>query len=307
MAMKITEWTLLTEPLARPQKYRGRSVWKDALNVCCTLRGINWPWSRGILLPTETRPTHSKLAFVRSTFLRMLRDAFACDLVQLILQHMGPQSFGSLAGGTIFDARLAPAPRFAYAMFITLLAGLGIYASLNMMYHLTTVLAFALADQDPADWPPLSVAPWAATSLADFWGRRWHQSFRRSFVVLGARPAAALAGGGVGVFGAFVLSAVMHNACIWGMARGSDFVRIGGFFILNGVGLVAEGAFRRHTGRTVGGWWGWGWTALFVLSSATLVIDAWLTRGFVGSAVFPEPLRPAAAVLKVVKYLYTMQ
>ena len=235
----------------------------------------------------------------------MLRDAFISDVVLLTLQHMAPTTFGSLAGGTIFDPTLAPVPRYLYSTLTTLVAGIGIYSTLNMMYHLFTVITFTLSTQDPADWPPLSSAPWFATSLAEFWSTKWHQTFRPSFMQLAYRPARALFGKAGGVMAVFLLSGVMHNVCIRGMARGSNFKQIGGFFILNGIAVVCEGVYQKISGRKVGGLLGRLWTVAVILSTGNLIIDAWLVRGFVGSAVFPEEVRPTR-LFQLVAYISTL-
>lgn len=301
--MRMLDWALLSEPLTRPSKHA--NTFTAVLDLCCNLRGIGWTWSKGLRLPPETRPTHSRCAFAASTLLRALRDMFIFDAFQATLQHLAPTTFGSLAGGTIFDAGLPPPARYLRAALVTLLAATGIYFSLSMMYHLATVLAFALsfamcgALPDPAEWPPISDAPWAATSLGDFWSRRWHQAFRHAFVRLGYRPGRAVAGRVGGVLGAFTLSAVMHDICIWAMGRGTDFRKIGGFFLLNGVGVALEHIFERVAGRRVGGVGGWVWTMVFLLTTGSLMVDAWLMRGFIGSVVIPEPLRPTRLITQL--------
>ncbi|GJE93114.1 membrane bound O-acyl transferase family-domain-containing protein [Phanerochaete sordida] len=214
-----------------------------------------------------------------------------CDAFQTAIHLLGPDSFGSLRGGTIFDARLPLVPRYLFSSLISLLTATGIYFSITMLYHTATVAGFALAP-DPRAWPPLSDAPWAATSLRDFWGRRWHQLFRRLFVQIGARPAQAVFGRAGGVLGGFALSAVLHDVCIWGMGRGTAFPQIGGFFLLNGVAVIAEQAFERATGRKVRGYAGWVWTMLFVLATGNLLVDAWLTRGLAGACAIPDFIRP---------------
>ncbi|KAI9439877.1 hypothetical protein H4582DRAFT_2056563 [Lactarius indigo] len=45
-----------------------------------------------------------------------------------------------------------------------------------------------------AQWLPLFQAPWPETSLGDFWGVWWHQIFKRSFAICGAKPAVRLLG-----------------------------------------------------------------------------------------------------------------
>ena len=305
VSLRMIEWTLRSQPLERPKRDPHQSTLYDALNLCCNLRGIGWPWSKGLHIPPETRPMHSRAAFVRSTALRALRDIVVCDALQATLQHLGPDSFGSLHGGTIFDARLALPQRYLWSSFLSLLTAMGIYFSLNLAYHFATLVAFAISRQDPAAWPPVSRAPWAATSLSDFWGRRWHQVFRHIFVQFGYKPARAVFGPLGGVLGAFLLSGIMHDICIWPMARGTDFGKIGGFFVLSGVGVVVEQAYERVTSRKVQGFAGWLWAMSFLLATGNLLVDAWLTRGLIGSVVFPEPIRPTRLLVQLWRCLRT--
>ena len=301
----MIEWALRSQPLERPKRDPLRGLLHDALDLCCNLRGIGWSWSKGLHIPPETRPTHSNAAFVRSTALRTVRDIVVCDVVQATLQHLGPDSFGSLHGGTIFDARLALPQRYLWSSLLSLLTVIGIYFSLDMLYHIAALVAFAISRQDPAAWPPVCRAPWAATSLSDFWGRRWHQVFRHIFVQFGYRPARTVFGPLGGVLGVFLLSGTMHDICIWSLARGTDFGKIGGFFVLHGVGVVVEQAYERVTRRKVQGFAGWLWAMSFLLATGNLVVDAWLTRGFIGSAVLPGPVRPTWLLARVWRYLRT--
>ncbi|PSR75642.1 hypothetical protein PHLCEN_2v8933 [Hermanssonia centrifuga] len=171
-----------------------------------------------------------------------------------------------------------------------------------MMYHLATLIAFALPglDQQPSDWPPLSQAPWLSTSLAEFWSKRWHQSFRRSFVQLGGKPLRFLFGRIGGIIGVFLLSGILHDWCIWGMGRGTDFPEIGGFFLLNGVGVILEQVWEQATGRKVEGWLGWLWTMCWMTSTGNLLVDALLRRGLAGGVLVPATMRPGKVLLQVV-------
>lgn len=67
---------------------------------------------------------------------------------------------------------------------------------------------------------PLYDNPHKAASLAELWSKKWHQAFRRSFVVCGALPARKLVRAvGLGrkaekiasVFGCFIVSGILHE------------------------------------------------------------------------------------------------
>jgi hypothetical protein len=72
---------------------------------------------------------------------------------------------------------------------------------------------------DPVYYPPLFNNMSSFSSLSEFWGKSWHQIFRRSFIVLGAFPLGGVARGLgmstksqkiIGLFAAFLASGFMH-------------------------------------------------------------------------------------------------
>lgn len=56
--------------------------------------------------------------------------------------------------------------------------------------------------------------------------------------------------------------------------------KIGGFFVLSGLGCALERSFRALTGRRVHGVVGWAWTWAFMLGTGRMCADAWLDAGF---------------------------
>lgn len=146
------------------------------------------------------------------------------------------------------------------------------------LMHLLSCLWRALG----IDAKPLMNWPIAATSLADFWSRRWNTAFRDltyHYVFVPLRsvvsPAWALAIG-------FLASGIVHDLVISLPARGGW----GGptiYFVIQGLGLLAE---RSRIGRSLGlarGWRGW----LFAM--AVLVAPAyWLFHPpFIREVVLP--------------------
>ncbi|KNZ59510.1 uncharacterized protein VP01_1715g3 [Puccinia sorghi] len=72
---------------------------------------------------------------------------------------------------------------------------------------------------DPTYYPPLFNNLASFNSLSEFWGKTWHQIFRRSFIILGSFPLGGVARGLgltpksqkiLGFFGAFLASGYMH-------------------------------------------------------------------------------------------------
>jgi len=264
------------------------------------MRGLGWTWSQGLQIPPETRPLHSRKAFLTATVGCIVRDMFICDTLHYFIQCLSPETFGSTQGGTIFDPNLSPVPRYLYSTFITTMTGLVIYFCMTTQYYMATVLVFIIPglNQDPSNWPPFSEGPWKATSLADFWGRKWHQTFRRVFIAVGGKPMHKVFGRAGSVFGIFLLSGILHDWCIWPMGRGTNFLELGGFFVLSGVGLLIEKTWERMTGAKVKGVAGWFWTLTWVLSTGNLLADAWLTTGLAGCELLPESVRPAKFIVE---------
>ena len=104
------------------------------------------------------------------------------------------------------------------------------YASLTFLVWLSNTIGRAVlpvslapAPFDTRAWPRLMHSPHRATSLHEFWGRRWHALPRRNNVHIGSKPLCALfraigLGRGAqtlaGAFGAFCLSGLLHETCI---------------------------------------------------------------------------------------------
>lgn len=89
------------------------------------------------------------------------------------------------------------------------------------------------------DAPPVMKAPLLATSLADFWGRRWNLAFRdlaRAYVF---RPLAGRVGPAGATMAAFLVSGVVHDVVISLPARGGYGLPTL-YFAIHGAGLLFE-------------------------------------------------------------------
>lgn len=300
--MRSIEWCMPQKPLQKIYSAgeKKNSVFWDAADLMINMRGIGWEWSKGLHIPPDNRSLNSSRAFVIGTLLALVRDILICDTLHYTIQALSPDTFGSPRGGTIFDPHLPPVTRYLRSTFISALSGATIYFSLTMEYYLVTLLAFAIpgVNHDPAYWPPFSEGPWKATSLVDFWGKKWHQSFRQPFIQIAGRPMRRVFGRIGGLLGIFIISGMLHDWCIWGMGRGTDFPQLGGFFVLNGVGVILEKTWERITATKVSGRSGWLWTMTWVLCTANLLVDAWLSRGLAGCQLLPDPVRPVKFIVR---------
>ena len=136
IAMRAAIWTFQTEPCFRLQYSRGQHssfasqiakkhvpgtsrlsrVAMDALNLICNLRGIGWNWSKakGLYIPTETRPVHSRIKFLLFTLLSAFSCAITLDIFRVCVQSFSPTKFCSPQedDNTIFDHTLPPLQRY---------------------------------------------------------------------------------------------------------------------------------------------------------------------------------------------------
>lgn len=286
--MRNFEWAFVKEPLRRSDGASGGAL-LDALNLFFNLRGLGWVWSKGLYF-RQVNPQSTGARFIIRAFLTSVKDLLLFDTMHYIVQMMSPDGFGSV-GGSIYDPSLPPLQRYARSTAISLLSGLVIYLNLEAMYSIATFIAFCVpfGRRNPQRWPPLTDRPWLATSLMEFWGKRWHQSFRQPFIQLGAKPLARVLGRPGGVMGVFILSEILHDVNMWGLGRG---VAWPGFFVAMGAGIVLEGVWTKVTGKKVGGLVGWAWTMGWVIGWSNRLMEAWLVRGLAGKELMPQHLRP---------------
>ena len=308
ISMRALEWTFYQNPLRRIVQTRSpqpngdasslkkdldggypsmKSALWDACDLASNFRGIHWTWSNGFHLPKETRPSNSTFAFLTSTALSATLHFCIFDVSVHSIRSISLSTFGSPDGGSIFDTTLPPITRYARSSVITLLSGIMFYAVIQWIYDLNTINFILLFRQSPSQWPPLFDAPWRATSVSDYWGKRWHQLFRSSFVQVGVKPMSSICGR-AGILGAFGLSALLHDWGMWAMGRGSYIGHVGGFFLMMGVGCILEDLFKKMIGTKVHGWWGWLWTMTWVVGWGNWLVDAWATTGLLGSTIMPD-------------------
>src|SRR5262249_7934420 len=104
--------------------------------------------------------------------------------------------------------RLLPAERPA------LIAGAG-FAGLVIFLHFGLFQLRALVwRQSGVAVQPIMHGPLLATSLADFWGRRWNRAYRRVSYEYFFRPAVSRFGVATGTLTAFLMSGLVHEVVI---------------------------------------------------------------------------------------------
>jgi hypothetical protein len=120
------------------------------------------------------------------------------------------------------------------------------------------------------DAKPLMYWPIAATSVSDFWGRRWNLAFRDLTHRFLFRPLTPLFGARGAILAGFIFSGLVHDFVISISARGGYGLPTL-FFLISGLAMFAE---RSRLGRKLGlgrGWRGWLFTAITILGPAPLL------------------------------------
>jgi len=249
----------------------------------------------GAKLDISTRNTLDTLDihFLLSTLISSMTHLLLFDVTLSIARSFSPLTYGSSVGGTIYNPSIPPYHRYAQSTFITIVGGITIYAIVQTVYDIFTIVSIIILQHHPAQWPPIFDSPWRSTSLVSCWGRRWHQCLRGIFVSIGAKPLSFLIGRVGGVMGAFIWSAILHDLGLWGMGKGTEFWSVGLFFLMNGVGCIIEALFQNATGLKVGGWAGWLWTMGWLAGWGNLMVDAFARRGLLGSKFVPEGYMPS--------------
>ncbi|KAK0498868.1 hypothetical protein EDD18DRAFT_53665 [Armillaria luteobubalina] len=292
LGMRVIAWTF---SVTAPKRLDSRKP--SAVQLCFAGRYHEWNWSSGLHVPAEWRPTKSRTMFVLATLASQVLHTVIFDFLHFHIQSLSPDTFGSTTGGTILPASGVPSLRSTY---ITFLSCSVLYSSIQSAHDACAVFCILFFHQDPTQWPPLFDQPWRSTSLCRFWAKGWHQIFRHEFISLGGRPMYALGLGRTGaVLGVFTASSVLHLMSHWGLGRGSEWWTIGGYFIIQGVGVVLEGIWKKLTGRRVGGVLGWIWTAAWVVGWCNFMMDAWARAGLMGSVFFPNGVRPVDMMRKL--------
>ncbi len=112
------------------------------------------------------------------------------------------------------------------------------------LFHLLSV-AWRRAGIDAR---PIMDAPFLASSLSDFWGRRWNLAFRDLAHAYVFRPLVGTLGGAGATLAVFLVSGLVHDFVISLPARGG-YGRPTLYFAVQGVGAVFE---RTRLGKRIG-------------------------------------------------------
>ncbi|KAF8316130.1 hypothetical protein DL93DRAFT_794859 [Clavulina sp. PMI_390] len=282
----------------------------DAFELLFTFRGFDWQFGieTGIRRPREWLPATSRALFALKSVFIVLRDLLLCDIIQTTI-HMA--SLGGIERGSMFafgGGNLIL--RYSVSTTLHILSGVAVMYRLEFIYTVFSLIGVLLCGSNPSSWPPLFDSPWISTSLHDFWGRRWHQLFRRSFLIGGGYPLAAAVGWMVSVrkkhapssadgatgkkkssitpaalaIGTCLVSGLVHNGDYYAQ-RDSRMPGVStiAFFATQGVAMALEREWKRMTGRQVNGIWGWLWVFIWMAVLAQPFMETWHQLGFLDS------------------------
>ncbi|KAF9022345.1 hypothetical protein BDZ89DRAFT_990636 [Hymenopellis radicata] len=276
-SMRMIGWALERHHFVRVKKYgasgpmKSRSI-SDALydgaELCCNFRGIGWNFS---VYPRPLTPQS--------------RPAFLWSCAKSWLFYSLWFEACILAYDVCFSSS-SPLREYPYLQRVaeTLIFPISTWSHIEGFYVFYGLIGVFACGQDPALWPQLFDAPWRATSLTEFWGKRWHQAFRDMFARAGGRPASGLFGRVGSVLACFLLSGIFHDGVIWGlMGRTRVCCSLTPYFLINGVGVLLEAVWRNTTGNRIGGVLGWIWMMGWLVT--------WMAATFSG-ACMDEWYRP---------------
>ncbi len=204
-------------------------------------------------------------------FLNPARHARRPEMKEWIWASVKTASAGALLWGIV---RRVPEGNDLLAGWLGML---GIILILHFgTFHIVS-LAWRSAGVDAR---PIMQAPLSATSLSDFWGRRWNLGFRQLTHQLIFQPARIRSGLVSAILMSFLASGVIHDLVISLPARGGYGLPTG-YFVLQGLGVLAE---RGPLGKRLGlgsGIRGWLFVVICAGALAFLLFHPLFVRGVI--------------------------
>lgn len=292
MTVNTVSWSSSKKPLVRYLRpvNSSPSIVTDVLDLVTTLRGHGWNWSRGLHVPHETRPTNRMTFALYSLFSAIVHALMCGSLSRAIYVWTGGDK-----GSSIFDETLPFFARYLRSSIISILAGFQIYTVMQMGYDASTVINVLLFRQDPIRWPPLFDKPWCSTSLNEFWSHRWHQLFRRMFLLC-AHPFSLVFGRAGTIVGAFLASGLIHCVLMAPFERNIEPWSFLVGFGMMAPGVLAERAYYKLTGKRVGGVVGWFWTLTWLLLWGNMITDGFARVGLFTCSSYIDSKSPLGAL-----------
>jgi hypothetical protein len=158
------------------------------------------PHHRERWLPYTSDPGRSRLSAAFRHFRLMVIYYTVFDTLMALLWHVGGSTIADPHGRpgavqTFLDSshfvmlpKLAhplPVPTALVVVIIELSIATAVWQAISMGYHTVALMAVASGLWETEAWEvDIFDAPWKADSILDMWGRRWHQIFRVSRLLL---------------------------------------------------------------------------------------------------------------------------
>jgi hypothetical protein len=321
---KTIEFALLQEPLRDPNPRRSRATSAWGLFINSRLIGYGdfglddmsgTPNSATVGVPerqfrllvagasTGWRPKSRLLSTLRHSLFALFCYTFVDTLFHLfpLLDPVFQQPYGGKDVFWTFTARRFIAlpstyqlavPRLIAVLTTQAVLGIAIWAVLEGTYQFGATV-HVLLGWPVAEWDlDLLASPAESSSLIEFWGARWHATFRHFFVNLSKLLLGALhlpTNDKVYIFLAtFLFSGLHHAISEIAMPTAGRPVVVVIFFLLSGVGCSMELAFKRITGRMVGGILGRLWFGAFMAATGLMSVPAWLDTGYGACRFTPD-------------------
>ncbi|KIJ54871.1 hypothetical protein M422DRAFT_42084 [Sphaerobolus stellatus SS14] len=246
--------------ICAPKEISTWSAIKKSITICTSLRGIGYKYSTDLKIPLPSSNSTSTARFILMICLRLLAAFLILDFVDTCWKSSIPVPFFE-------NERSWSLMRWLFLTgFQALLDGLFIQETLQLIYLSVTLLQVIFSGHPPPVWVPLFGGTFLLSdSFHNFWNVRWHQTFRRTFMVSGSFPGEHIAKllhlskANGRLFGGWFGSFLFHEVPVYTLSHYHWEWRYTWSFAINACAMFAERLWTRKTGRRVGGWPGRVW------------------------------------------------
>ncbi|TDL14895.1 hypothetical protein BD410DRAFT_857209 [Rickenella mellea] len=219
---------------------------KWAFKLLTSPRAIGWTHEPRHALPPHPPVNQRRLGFISKQLLSAVAYFAILDMVHTWI-IVSP----------VFQRKGIALQSDGYPMRFmnTTLHAAHIWSYMSFGYTLASVVAVALRITEPSEWPAI-YGRWSdAYTLRRFWGRTWHQVFRRvvsthvdfvTYRILKLRKGTFLADN-VHRYTAFLVSGIIHAVGEYGMFRDEFWEKSGAirFFLLQATAICVEQEFSK--------------------------------------------------------------
>ncbi|EUC56434.1 membrane bound O-acyl transferase family protein [Rhizoctonia solani AG-3 Rhs1AP] len=170
-------WVVNGKGLPLPTSFRERLAY--ALDYLTTLQGTSmfknttWDWMSPSLSRRLTPPGTSRGTFIRNSLVSLFKNYLVYDTLDAFNKHR------------VWDcSQLHPITNGGLSVPEQLLAAFSVCVTTSLSISISAIIVsiFSVACGAAVEaWPPIFDRPFSAVSLEDFWTRRWHSLFRRTF------------------------------------------------------------------------------------------------------------------------------